>query len=63
MSSPVNAREMAATFRAHAEEYERRATAIFSDITRQQMLKTAATYRSLADRIERDPPKWMDGAK
>src|SRR5258705_2668784 len=57
--SVASARELAARFRAYAEAHEQEAVSIPSETHREQLVKTAASYRRLADRIERDPPRWL----
>jgi hypothetical protein len=50
---------LAARFREGAALYERQSINVLRPSTRQEFLATARTYRSLAERLERAPPRWM----
>ena len=51
--------ELAARFRAEADAYEGKARAMLTTEGRDALIATAATYRRLADRLEKERPRWM----
>ena len=53
------ANQLAANFRTTADSFEREARGSLTEERRRQLHSTAATYRSLARRLELDPPKWL----
>jgi hypothetical protein len=59
----VAAAQLAELMRARASEYESKAALSFISEGREQLGKTAATYRRIADLIETCPPLWLEAAQ
>jgi hypothetical protein len=56
----MRAAELTELLRLRAEDYDRQARAALTTEMRAVFEKTAASFRWVADRIEAEPPRWLE---